>query len=189
MYSFACDSPIGLLFVSVTGNGLRRLDVFSSQQDIERHPRLAGEHLSAQGTCTQAEADIAAKVEMQLTEYFEGARRDFNLPLDVDTGSQFQRRVWRAIADIPYGHVASYANVALAAGAPGAFRAAGSACGNNPVAIVTPCHRVVASGNRLGGYGLGLDNKVWLLNLEGVACSGTKSDSRVIAAHEVELGR
>ena len=179
MYSFALESPIGLLFISVTGNGVRRIDVLSSEHGIDGTPRLSGERLSAQGSSTDAEADIAERVETQLIEYFEGSRRDFDLPLDVDVGSEFQRRVWQAISDIPYGAVASYAEVALAAGAPRAFRAAGSACGSNPIAIVTPCHRVVASGSKLGGYGVGRSNKVWLLKLEGIECAGTHYDSRV----------
>lgn len=123
-----------------------------------------------------------------MREYFEGSRRDFDLPLDIDSGSAFQRRVWAAIAEIPYGSTASYAEVAAAAGSPGAFRAAGSACGNNPVALVVPCHRVLASGGRLGGYGGGLEAKVWLLRHEGLACSGAKPDALVRPAEPASFG-
>jgi O-6-methylguanine DNA methyltransferase len=194
VYSFAVESPIGLLYVGVTERGLRHLHTLSAHRVVDglapgmrsRHgagvteevglppvPDLPATHRSA------AEEAMAAGVERQLAEYFDGARRDFELPLDLDNGSAFQRRVWEVIARIPYGEVASYAEVAQAAGAPGAFRAAGTACGANPVAIVTPCHRVVASGNKLGGYGLGLENKVWLLRHEGIGAAAVKPDARL----------
>ena len=178
MYAFALQSPIGLLYVSVTERGLRRLHTLSTQHGVEG-ASLSVEALDAAARPTMAEEAMASAAETQLREYFEGARRDFDLPLDLDCGSGFQRRVWEIIARIPYGEVASYAEVAQAAGAPGAFRAAGTACGHNPVALVTPCHRVIASGSKLGGYGLGIENKVWLLRHEGIGATGARPDARV----------
>ena len=178
MYSFALQTPIGLLFVSVTERGLRRLHTLAGQPTIDA-PALS-EVPGPRPRATAAEEAIAGAVEQQIAQYFEGSRRDFDLPLDLDRGSAFQRRVWEVIARIPYGEVASYAEVAEAAGAPGAFRAAGTACGANPVAIVTPCHRVIASGNKLGGYGLGIENKVWLLRHEGIGATAARPDARVL---------
>jgi methylated-DNA-[protein]-cysteine S-methyltransferase len=109
------------------------------------------------------ERDLAAAVEQQVREYCTGQRRAFDLPLDLSSGSQFRRRVWQVIAGIPFGETLSYAQVAAAAGNPNAYRAAGSACGANPIAIVLPCHRVVGSDARLHGFGGGLDIKAWLL--------------------------
>ena len=103
----------------------------------------------------------------QLEEYFSGGRTAFTLPLEPH-GTAFQLAVWRALADIPYGETLTYGELARRVGRPAAFRAVGQANGANPLPIVYPCHRVVAVGGRLGGYGGGLDAKRRLLALEGV---------------------
>lgn len=103
--------------------------------------------------------------QRQLEQYFSGQRREFQLPLSF-RGTAFQERVWRAIASIPYGQVLSYRDLAQAAGSPRAFRAAGTATGANPLAVIIPCHRVVASDGSLGGFGGGLKVKRALLELE-----------------------
>lgn len=103
----------------------------------------------------------------QLGEYFEGTRRRFELPVELG-GTSFQCSVWTALARIPYGDTVSYAELAAMVGRPGAFRAVGQANGANPVPIVLPCHRVIASGGGIGGYGGGLALKRRLLALEGV---------------------
>jgi methylated-DNA-[protein]-cysteine S-methyltransferase len=108
-------------------------------------------------------------VRRQLDEYFAGTRREFDLLLDWTLVRGFAREVLRATAAIPYGETRTYGEVAAQAGSPRAFRATGNALGSNPIAIVIPCHRVVASGGRLGGYGGGLDRKRMLLDLEGAA--------------------
>lgn len=110
-------------------------------------------------------APLLDRVAEQLREYLAGQRRTFDLPLDL-RGTPFQRAVWAAIARIPYGQVMTYAGVAAAVGRPGAARAVGAACGANPVAVVVPCHRVVAA-DGLGGYGGWLELKRRLLALEG----------------------
>ena len=107
-----------------------------------------------------------AECTRQLDEYFAGRRRDFTLPTAA-RGTQFQRRVWREIAAIPYGETISYATLAARAGAPGAARAAGAATGRNPLSILVPCHRVRGAGGALTGYAGGLDRKARLLALEG----------------------
>ena len=187
MYSFAIESPIGLLFASVTPDGVRGLHVFATHAGFDESS-IPGDITSVPSLPSPAEEALAREVEAQLAAYFDGSRRDFDLPLDLDRGSAFQRRVWEVIARIPYGEVASYAEVAQAADAPGAFRAAGTACGANPVAIVTPCHRVIASGNKLGGYGLGIHNKVWLLRHEGIGATAARPDARVFKLEESGVG-
>lgn len=98
----------------------------------------------------------------QLDEYFAGERRGFDLSLDP-TGTEFQKRVWAALADIPYGETTSYGRVAATIGSPTSSRAVGLANGQNPISIIVPCHRVVGANGALTGYGGGLDAKRWLL--------------------------
>jgi methylated-DNA-[protein]-cysteine S-methyltransferase len=102
----------------------------------------------------------------QLQEYFEGERTAFDLPLEPDGGSAFERRVWAELMLIPYGETASYGEIAARIGHPGKARAVGRANGRNPIAIVCPCHRVIGSDGSLTGYGGGLENKRTLLDLE-----------------------
>jgi len=101
----------------------------------------------------------------QLHAYFAGELREFDLPLDFQ-GTDFQKRVWRELLNIPYGRTCSYSHVAAAIGAPAAVRAVGAANGRNPIPIVVPCHRVIGRGGSLVGYGGGLPLKRFLLDLE-----------------------
>lgn len=101
----------------------------------------------------------------QLETYFAGELRQFDLPLDL-RGTPFQMRVWAALLAIPYGETRSYSQLARQIGAPRAVRAVGGANHANPIAIVVPCHRVIAAGGALAGYGGGLDRKRFLLELE-----------------------
>lgn len=101
----------------------------------------------------------------ELQEYFSGERRDFSFPLDM-RGTPFQLKCWRALLEIPYGETRTYADIARAVGRPKGFRAVGLANNRNPIAIVVPCHRVIASDGTLCGYGGGLDLKRKLLDLE-----------------------
>ena len=114
----------------------------------------------------ESEAGPVAQAVSQLREYFAGKRREFDLPLAVD-GTPFQRTVWRALQEIPYGETISYGELAKRVGNPKASRAAGSANGKNRIPIVIPCHRVIAAGGKLGGFGGGLPTKQALLELEG----------------------
>ena len=102
----------------------------------------------------------------QLAEYFCGERRRFDLPL-APRGTDFQREVWRALGEIPYGETRSYAEIARAIGRPRAVRAVGAANGRNPLPIVVPCHRVIGSDGSLTGFAGGLNAKIYLLELEG----------------------
>jgi methylated-DNA-[protein]-cysteine S-methyltransferase len=152
------DSPVGELYLEASALGLRRL-AFGTGKKFPRD-------LAAPGGAPHPEAaEILARAVKQIEEYFEGKRVDFDLPLDIE-GTPFQKEVWRAIAAIPYAGTISYKQLAEDAGSPAAFRAAGAACGANRIAIVIPCHRVVASDRSLHGFGGGLPAKRWLLDHE-----------------------
>jgi methylated-DNA-[protein]-cysteine S-methyltransferase len=157
------DSPLGELLLAATPTGLARLayplnDFDAVLGDLAR--RLSPRVIEA-----PARLDLARR---ELDEYFEGRRREFDLPLDLSATSGFSRRVLEATAGIGFGERASYADVARAAGSERAVRAAGSALGRNPVPVVVPCHRVLRTGGGLGGYTGGLDKKRFLLDLEGL---------------------
>ena len=115
-------------------------------------------------------------VQCQLDEYFAGKRTTFDIRLSP-AGTDFQRRVWRALEDIPYGRTVSYADIARQIGSPKAVRAVGAANGRTPISIVIPCHRVISSDGRLAGYGGGLMNKQRLLELEGHSVSDSARDA------------
>ena len=106
----------------------------------------------------------------QLKSYFKGDRQAFDLPLDISLGTKFQQRVWQALQDISYGETISYATLAQNVASPKGFRAVANANSKNPFSIIVPCHRVIASDGKLGGYTGGLDKKTYLLALEGVTC-------------------
>lgn len=110
---------------------------------------------------TPAAVDSAAQIQ----EYIQGTRREFDLALDLK-GTDFQIQVWQGLREIPYGRTSTYGQVAREVGRPRSARAVGQACGANPIPLVVPCHRVLASGGGLGGFGSGLKWKKWLLNLE-----------------------
>ena len=108
---------------------------------------------------------ITNMVCQQLDEYFAGKRQEFDLPLDKQ-GTEFQESVWLALQEIPYAETCSYQQIAAKINRPKAMRAVGSANGKNPLAIVVPCHRVIASDGSLSGYEYGVDKKSWLLQHE-----------------------
>lgn len=109
---------------------------------------------------------VLLEAERQLDEYFAGARTRFDLPLAF-AGTDFQKQVWAALLDIPFGETRSYAQIAAVLGRPTAARAVGAANGRNPLSIVAPCHRVIGSNGDLTGFAGGLDGKRFLLALEG----------------------
>jgi O-6-methylguanine DNA methyltransferase len=157
-------SPIGRLTVRATARGVCAIDVGRRGPATGRGRARPAPRSATAGEARRAfrHASVAAH---QLREYFAGRRRRFTVPLDL-AGTAFQRRAWAAIRRVPYGATTSYARQARAAGAPRAARAVGSANGANPVPIIVPCHRIVASDGSLGGYALGLATKRRLLALE-----------------------
>lgn len=108
---------------------------------------------------------VLARAAEQLAEYFAGTRHEFDVPL-APRGTEFQRRVWRELAAIPYGDTATYGELAIALGRPSASRAVGAANARNPISILVPCHRVIALTGELTGYAGGLEAKRWLLDHE-----------------------
>jgi methylated-DNA-[protein]-cysteine S-methyltransferase len=157
------DSPFGPLLLAKTPRGLVRVSLPAYEAD-ETLEELAA-RISPRLLEAPAELDEARR---QLDLYFEGKLTEFDLPLDWRLTDGFRGKVQRAIARIPYGQTRSYMQVAASAGNERAVRAAGTACGSNPIPIVVPCHRVLRSGGGLGGYGGGLPMKRALLELEGV---------------------
>ncbi len=111
------------------------------------------------------ETPVLAEAGKQLREYFEGRRREFDLPL-APSGTEFMQKVWKVLQEIPYGETRSYKEIAAMAGNSKACRAVGMANNRNPISIIIPCHRVIGADGSLVGYGGGLDKKVFLLNLE-----------------------
>ena len=155
------DSPIGPLLAEATAQGIRQLS-------FEGESLILTARQGADSDGPEVEA-LLQRLERELEEYFAGDRRSFDLPLDLSTGTPFRRNVWQTIAGIPFGETLTYADVAMMSGAPNAYRAAGSACGANPIVILIPCHRVVGSDGGLHGFGGGLDVKEWLLSHEGTS--------------------
>lgn len=165
-------SPIGPLFLAASTKGLVALEFdarLPGQQTIRPNPRDLREESKSIRFDPSDEAMRAYIRELE--EYFAGTRREFSFALDL-RGTEFQIACWRALLAIPYGETRTYADIARAVGRPQGFRAVGMANNRNPIAIVVPCHRVIASDGTLCGYGGGLDIKRKLLELEG-ALSGT----------------
>jgi methylated-DNA-[protein]-cysteine S-methyltransferase len=149
-------SPVGPLLLGMSDSALVVLAF-----DCNLPERLAGRPIQ-----WRESPEATATVRQQMEEYFAGKRRKFTIPLDL-RGTDFQMRCWKELLRIPYGETRSYAEIAQAVESPRAFRAVGQANHYNPIAIVVPCHRVLAAGTSLGGYGGGLPTKAFLLRLEG----------------------
>jgi O-6-methylguanine DNA methyltransferase len=171
LFTAQTESAVGPLFLSASENGLMALEFdarLPGQQTIRPNPRNLRDE--RRGFQFEDSAGKMRRYVKELEEYFAGRRREFSFPLDL-RGTDFQVACWRALLAIPYGETRSYADIARAVGKPSAFRAVGMANNRNPIAIVVPCHRVIASDGTLCGYGGGLAVKRRLLELEG-ALSG-----------------
>lgn len=166
------DTPIGRMQLAATERGLCHVGLPHASG-----PGLAGfaARYLAHARREHAFAPLRDAAR-QILEYLEGKRRVFNLPLDC-YGTLFQRRVWTALRAIPYGETCSYGELAERLDRPGAARAVGSANGANPLALVIPCHRVVAAGGRIGGYAGGIALKQRLLAMECAALAGERVDT------------
>jgi O-6-methylguanine DNA methyltransferase len=151
---FRTPSPVGPLFLAASTKGLVRLEFEARVQK-----------LNPDATQLHESKPALAPYVRELNDYFAGEQREFSLPLDL-RGTEFQLACWRALLKIPYGETRSYRDIAQAIGHPQAYRAVGMSNNRNPIAIVVPCHRVIASSGSLCGYGGGLDIKRKLLELE-----------------------
>jgi methylated-DNA-[protein]-cysteine S-methyltransferase len=150
------DSPIGRLLLGTDGEALIRIDM-----DVPDRPAR-----DLEGWILDPAAQPLPEVARQLEEYFTGRRRTFDLPIRME-GTEFQRRAWRMLVEIPYGETRSYGEQARRIGNPNASRAVGLANGRNPIPIVVPCHRVIGADGSLTGFGGGIERKRWLLEHEG----------------------
>jgi methylated-DNA-[protein]-cysteine S-methyltransferase len=159
----SADSPFGQLLLAQTPKGLVRLGLPS--QDSDQLLADLAERVSPRVIEAPAQLD---EVRRELDLYFEGKLESFGLPLDWRLSHGFRLKVLRAIARIPYGQTRNYTEMAIKAGNERAVRAAGSACGSNPIPLVVPCHRVLRTSGALGGYAGGLPMKEALLELEGI---------------------
>jgi O-6-methylguanine DNA methyltransferase len=146
-------SPLGPLFLVASTKGLLRLEFEDRMMKLDPTTELR-----------ESKAALAPYLR-ELNEYFSGERREFSFPLDL-RGTDFQLACWHALLEIPYGETCSYRDIAQAIDHPHAYRAVGMSNNRNPIAIVVPCHRVIASSGSLCGYGGGLDIKRKLLDLE-----------------------
>lgn len=182
---YAClESPMGWLTVVSGPSGLRMV-AFGRP----RSPAAGGPGVIEDLIEDEIEDEIVNGPALeQLSEYFQGRRQSFDLPLDL-VGSPFQVAVWRALAQIPFGETRSYAGIARAIGRPDAARAVGMANHRNPIAIVIPCHRVIGSDGSLTGYAAGVDLKARLLAFEASVRTTSVSMKGTDAAGHHSRGR
>lgn len=148
MQSFLLSSPIGPLSITLDADHLARLEF--GELSVNYESKLT---------------PLAKEVDLQLRLYFQQKLNKFEIPLSLQ-GTVFQKKVWQALCEIPYGTVISYEDLAVAVQNPRASRAVGNANGKNPIAIIVPCHRVIHKDKTLGGYSSGLKIKTFLLGLE-----------------------
>ena len=141
------QTPLGWMRLSASEHGIRSIEWAATKtEEANENPHV-----------------VAAA--SQLAQYFDGQLKQFDLTLDAQ-GTDFQKTVWQALLDIPFGHTQSYLDIAKALGDPNATRAVGAANGRNPISVVVPCHRVVGSNGKLTGYAGGMRRKAYLLQLE-----------------------
>ena len=151
MYRGHIESPIGTVEIITDDSGV--VSVFFVENKGEETEKN----------------EILKKAEKQLTEYFDGTRKDFDLELSLE-GTDFQKKAWNELANIPYGETISYKDQSERIGNVKAIRAVGGANGKNKISIILPCHRVIGKNGSLTGYGGGLDKKKWLLDFEKSCC-------------------
>ena len=142
---FFYDTPVGKLIIGEENGSITRVT----------WTQLPKNYL-------QEETELILKCKNQLDEYFAGKRKTFDLPL-APKGTDFQKKVWNALQEIPYGEIRNYKDIAVAVDNPRGCQAVGGANGKNPIAIIIPCHRVVGTGGKLTGYAWGIEKKQWLL--------------------------
>lgn len=146
------NTPIGKMIATTDENSITSLDFTDETQSLNN-----------------SDNPLLIRLEQELNEYFEGKRQTFTLPLSPH-GTPFQKRVWQTLCTIPYGETISYATEAKLFGNPQATRAVANANGRNPITILIPCHRIIATGGGLGGYSWGIEKKEFLLALEQEYC-------------------
>jgi len=162
------ESPIGPLLLASTEEGLCYIEFANEEYGLDSLQRWSKKTFL--GVSPERNDAMNETVKTQLSEYFAGERKEFDIPT-VLYGTPFQKTVWGELGNIPYGETRSYKDIALAIGAAKAVRAIGGANNRNPIPVVIPCHRVIGSNGALVGYGGGLSIKEYLLSLENVPVS------------------
>ena len=157
VHTITMDSPVGPLRLVASERGMRA--IMWGAEDMERVASINADEL------VEGATPILEQSVTELEEYFDGTRREFDMPLDP-VGTPFQQSAWMILRTIPYGQTISYGQQALQLGDPNKARAVGAANGKNPLSIVVPCHRVIGSTGHLTGFAGGLDVKSWLLDHE-----------------------
>jgi methylated-DNA-[protein]-cysteine S-methyltransferase len=160
------DSPVGPLRVAVSDIGVAEISYTASESEDEFRKRVLARGFDL--VPADASAGDIAPVTQQLTEYFGGQRKRFDLPIDFGGLTPFTRSVLDATAGVPFGELKTYGDIAAQIGSPGASRAVGNALGRNPIPVIVPCHRIVMSDLSIGGYTGGIAIKERLLSIEGV---------------------
>ncbi len=150
------NSPVGSIYIATDGEYLRVLAIGGNWERLK----------SSLGHIVEKEHPLLSQTTQQLGEYFSHQRTRFELPIRF-TGTEFQNAAWNALLKVPYGETRSYAQQAELIGNPKAVRAIGRANGLNPISIIVPCHRIIGKSGKLTGYASGLDDKAYLINLEG----------------------
>jgi methylated-DNA-[protein]-cysteine S-methyltransferase len=156
------DSPIGPLLLTSDGESLTGLYMGAPS----KRPHMGSEWAE------NPNGSLLAEAARQLEEYFSGKRQVFDLPLKME-GTEFQKRVWRQLTQIPFGETWSYGQLAKRLDNPNGSRAVGLANGRNPIAVIVPCHRVIGADGSLTGFGGGIPRKQWLLSHEGFPATGS----------------
>lgn len=162
------DTKFGPIYLTASEKGLQ--SVYFDQQAVPMETSSSNDSIK----------QILDRTQIQLEEYLDGRRKEFDLPMDVQ-GTIFQKHVWQQLTKIPYGETRSYKDIAIALNDKNASRAVGTANGKNPLSIIVPCHRVITTNGSLGGYSGGLNNKRKLLTLErslGVMCLEHPNDNQ-----------
>lgn len=151
------NTSIGTILISEDGEGITHLSMRIEKEDAGSHQAIEGYEIQ--------ETELLQEAATQLTQYLEGNRKKFDIKLKPN-GTEFQRKVWEALREIPYGETRSYKQIACAVGNEKASRAVGMANHNNPILCMIPCHRVIGANGSLVGFGAGLEVKQKLLDLE-----------------------
>ncbi|NQY65253.1 MAG: methylated-DNA--[protein]-cysteine S-methyltransferase [Alteromonadaceae bacterium] len=160
MFTDYIDSPLGLVEFKASEQGITQV-IFcgNSKKAIKTN-------------------EITDSCKQQLTQYFNGERKQFDVPLDPQ-GTQFQQSVWHCLLQIPFGETLSYGAIADMLNNPKAVRAVGGANGRNPISLIVPCHRVIGSNGTLTGYAGGIERKLWLLKHEGIEVGNSKVNGKL----------
>ncbi|PAJ74452.1 cysteine methyltransferase [Pseudoalteromonas sp. NBT06-2] len=161
MFTDYMDSPLGLIEFKASELGITQVIFCGEDQKLAVNAN-----------------DITDTCKKQLSEYFNGELKIFNLPLDQH-GTEFQQSIWQCLTQIPFGKTMSYGEIAYKINNPKSVRAVGGANGRNPISIIVPCHRVIGASGTLTGYAGGIERKLWLLKHEGIEVKSSKENAKL----------